>query len=179
MAAFNDTFLNERDNQYRTDEINYGRFQSVATPDPDDEDESDDVDTDVDLDEDDTEFDDEDLDDVDLDEDDLIDDKSDYGRVAAVTNSDENTDEPEPDFHPNETPEEEGASKEDARYPDEEPTRPDQSESDASYSEQEDVTPPTPHEFPSVGHAKTDFESRPHGRTTGRMTGHEPGTEGI
>ncbi len=177
MAAFNDTILNEKDNQYRTDEINYGRFQSVATPDPDDEDLDDDkdVDTDVDLDEDDTEFDDEDLDDVDLDDEELIDD-----RVAAVTSSDEDDiDEPEPDFHPNETPEEEGASKEDVRYPDETPTRPDEAESDASYSEQNDVTPPTPHEFPSVGHAKTDFESRSHGRTTGRMVGHEPGTEGI
>lgn len=171
MAAFNDTFLNERDNQYRTDEINYGRFQSVATPDPD---EDEDLDSDEDLDEDDTEFDDEDLDDVDLDDDELIDD-----RVASITNSDEDIDPSEPDFHPNETPEEEGASNEDLRYPEETPTRPDEAESDASYSEQNDVTPPTPHEFPSVGHAKTDFESRSHGRTTGRMVGHEPGTEGI
>ena len=50
---------------------------------------------------------------------------------------------------------------------------------DTSYSEQTDVTPPNKKEFPSVGPAKTDFESRPHGRTTGRMLGHEPGTEGI
>ncbi|MDB5061030.1 MAG: hypothetical protein JWP67_873, partial [Mucilaginibacter sp.] len=51
---------------------------------------------------------------------------------------------------------------------------------DTSYSEQNDVTPPNPHEFPSVGAAtKTDFASRPQGRTTGRMVGHEPGTEGI
>ena len=50
---------------------------------------------------------------------------------------------------------------------------------DTSFSEQTDVTPPNKHEFPSVGPAKTDFESRPHGRTTGRMIGHEPGTEGI
>ena len=50
---------------------------------------------------------------------------------------------------------------------------------DTSFSEQTDVTPPNKKEFPSVGPAKTDFESRPHGRTTGRMLGHEPGTEGI
>ena len=50
---------------------------------------------------------------------------------------------------------------------------------DTSYSEQNDVTPPNKKEFPSEGPAKTDFESRPHGRTTGRMLGHEPGTEGI
>ena len=45
--------------------------------------------------------------------------------------------------------------------------------------EQGDVTPPAPHEFPSFGNAKTDFVSRPLGRTTGRMVGHEPGTESI
>lgn len=50
---------------------------------------------------------------------------------------------------------------------------------DTSFSEQTDVNPPNKKEFPSVGPAKTDFESRPHGRTTGRMVGHEPGTEGI
>jgi hypothetical protein len=49
---------------------------------------------------------------------------------------------------------------------------------DASYSEQTDVTPPNQHEFPSVGSPKTDFVTRNHGRTTGRMVGHEPGTEG-
>lgn len=50
---------------------------------------------------------------------------------------------------------------------------------DPSFSEGTDVTPPNAKEFPSVGHAKTDFESRSQGRTTGRMVGHEPGTEGI
>lgn len=51
---------------------------------------------------------------------------------------------------------------------------------DTSYSEQIDVTPPERHEFPSEGVAtKTDFASRGHGRTTGRMIGHEPGTESI
>ncbi|UOE52406.1 hypothetical protein MTO98_15120 [Mucilaginibacter sp. SMC90] len=56
--------------------------------------------------------------------------------------------------------------------------QPDRS-ADTSFSEQTDVTPPNKKEFPSVGPAKTDFESRPQGRTTGRMVGHEPGTEGI
>ena len=50
---------------------------------------------------------------------------------------------------------------------------------DATFTERNDVTPPNQKEFPSVGPAKTDFESRPQGRTTGRMIGHEPGTEGI
>lgn len=50
---------------------------------------------------------------------------------------------------------------------------------DATFTERNDVTPPNKKEFPSVGAAKTDFESRPHGRTTGRMIGHEPGTEAI
>ncbi|QQL50786.1 hypothetical protein [Mucilaginibacter ginkgonis] len=86
----------------------------------------------------------------------------------------------EPNFSPNETPERNDAdSTREGEYSGEEPTRPDTSQSDANYSEQNDVTPPEPHEFPSVGHAKTDFETRNHGRTTGRMVGHEPGTEGI
>lgn len=50
---------------------------------------------------------------------------------------------------------------------------------DATFTERNDVTPPAKKEFPSEGPAKMDFESRPHGRTTGRMIGHEPGTEAI
>ncbi|MFB9845097.1 hypothetical protein [Mucilaginibacter ginsenosidivorans] len=50
---------------------------------------------------------------------------------------------------------------------------------DASFTERNDVTPPNKKEFPSVGPSKADFESRPQGRTTGRMIGHEPGTEAI
>ena len=50
---------------------------------------------------------------------------------------------------------------------------------DSTYIERNEVTPPNRKEFPSVGTVKTDFESRPQGRTTGRMIGHEPGTEGI
>jgi hypothetical protein len=48
-----------------------------------------------------------------------------------------------------------------------------------SYSEQTDVTPPNHKDFPTVGPGKVDFESRPQGRTTGRMVGHEPGTESL
>jgi hypothetical protein len=50
---------------------------------------------------------------------------------------------------------------------------------DASYSEQTDVNPPNHKEFPVQGPGKTDFESRPFGRSTARMVGHEPGTESI
>jgi hypothetical protein len=46
---------------------------------------------------------------------------------------------------------------------------------DISYSEQLNVTPPNPHPFPSVGIAETDFVTRNHGRSTGRMIDHEPG----
>jgi hypothetical protein len=83
------------------------------------------------------------------------------------------------DEHPNETPEERKTRTEGVgKHSQAEVDQPDRS-ADASYSEQTDVTPPNKHEFPSVGPAKTDFASRPQGRTTGRMVGHEPGTEGI
>ena len=49
----------------------------------------------------------------------------------------------------------------------------------ASYSEQNDVTPPNHKDFPVTGPGKADFESRPQGRRTGRMVGHEPGTESL
>lgn len=50
-----------------------------------------------------------------------------------------------------------------------------QSTSDSSYSENLDVIPPKPHEFPTFGIAETDFVTRDHGRSTGRMIDHEPG----
>ena len=53
------------------------------------------------------------------------------------------------------------------------------SSNEGSYSEQTDVTPPNHKEFPTVGPGKADFESRPFGRRTARMVGHEPGTESI
>jgi len=81
--------------------------------------------------------------------------------------------------HPNEVPEKRKSEQEGSDYPHEIERQEQQGGSNASYSEQVDVTPPKPHEFPSVGNAKTDFVSKPYGRTTGRMVGHEPGTEGI
>jgi hypothetical protein len=80
---------------------------------------------------------------------------------------------------PDEIPEKHESEHEESEYPSETEYEKQGDGNDASYSEQTDVTPPTPHEFPSVGNAQTDFVSRPHGRTTGRMVGHEPGTEGI
>jgi hypothetical protein len=79
---------------------------------------------------------------------------------------------------PNETPGK-GASKEETIYPHESETNLQQEGADSSFTERNDVTPPNKKEFPSVGAAKTDFESRKLGRTTGRMIGHEPGTENI
>jgi hypothetical protein len=79
---------------------------------------------------------------------------------------------------PNEIPEKRASEHEKSEYPREIEQEQQQGGNDASYSEQIDVTPPTPHEFPSFGNAKTDFASRKQGRTTGRMIGHEPGTEG-
>ncbi|SEP15341.1 hypothetical protein [Mucilaginibacter sp. OK283] len=81
--------------------------------------------------------------------------------------------------YPNETPEERKTRAEGVgSHSQAEVDQPDRG-ADTSYSEQTDVTPPNKKEFPSVGPAKTDFASRPQGRTTGRMVGHEPGTEGI
>ena len=80
---------------------------------------------------------------------------------------------------PNEIPEKRESEHENLEYPHEREQEQQQSGSDASYSEQAGVTPPKPHEFPSVGTAKGDFVSKPYGRTTGRMVGHEPGTESI
>jgi hypothetical protein len=78
----------------------------------------------------------------------------------------------------NETPEKRKSEQEGSGYPHEREQEQQQGGNDASYSEQVDVTPPKTHEFPSVGNAETDFRPSNHGRTTGRMVGHEPGTEG-
>lgn len=69
--------------------------------------------------------------------------------------------------------------KEEMLYPSESEATNQREGADATFTERNDVTPPNKKEFPSVGAAKTDFESRPYGRTTGRMIGHEPGTEAI
>ena len=78
---------------------------------------------------------------------------------------------------PAQTPEKNQPAQEKTGYPHETEFLHPQEGSDASFSEQTDVTPPSKKEFPSVGPAETDFVSRPNGRTTGRMVGHEPGTE--
>jgi len=78
---------------------------------------------------------------------------------------------------PQENPGKRPSEQEGSGYPHESELQQQQSGNDASYSEQIDVTPPKQHEFPSVGNATTDFKPSNHGRTTGRMVGHEPGTE--
>ncbi|MFC3562825.1 hypothetical protein [Pedobacter jamesrossensis] len=40
---------------------------------------------------------------------------------------------------------------------------------------EQDHIPASEHEFPSYGHAQTDFVTRNHGRSSHRMTDHEPG----
>lgn len=85
---------------------------------------------------------------------------------------------PGPGKMPTENPGQ-STSKKEIIYPHESEANPQKEGADATYTERNDVTPPNKKEFPSVGPAKTDFESRNQGRTTGRMVGHEPGTEGI
>jgi hypothetical protein len=80
---------------------------------------------------------------------------------------------------PNEIPEKRESEKEKSGYPHETEQHQQEGGNDASYSEQTDVTPPNQREFPLVGNPQTDFRPSDHGRTTGRMVGHEPGTEGI
>lgn len=80
---------------------------------------------------------------------------------------------------PNEIPEKRESEREQSGYLPQVEQEQQQEGSDGSYSEQTDVTPPNQKEFPSVGNAETDFRPSDHGRTTGRMVGHEPGTEGI
>ncbi|RYU89940.1 hypothetical protein EWM62_10355 [Mucilaginibacter terrigena] len=85
-----------------------------------------------------------------------------------------------PNHNPNENPEESQSNNEGTGYSQQTERDQPREGADTSFSEQNDVTPPERHEFPSEGAAtKTDFASRNHGRTTGRMVGHEPGTEGI
>jgi len=74
---------------------------------------------------------------------------------------------------------EDRSSKKETIYPHEGEVSQQQEGADSSFTERNDVTPPKKKEFPSVGAAKTDFESKKLGRTTGRMIGHEPGTESI
>lgn len=94
--------------------------------------------------------------------------------------SNESNPEYTPNINPNETPEENQSDNEGTGYSQQTEQEQQQDGADTSFSEKNDVTPPETHEFPSEGTAtKTDFTSRDQGRTTGRMLGHEPGTEGI
>lgn len=79
----------------------------------------------------------------------------------------------------NEIPEQGEADNEKQGYPHQQEVQQYDNGNDASYTEQTDVTPPSQHEFPSEGRAMTDFTPGNHGRSTGRIVGHEPGTEGI
>jgi hypothetical protein len=195
MLAFDqDTWTTEQEiptqarRQNGLDELDRDRLSRAATPDPDDEDldEDDDLDLDdddeLDLDDDDLEDDDLDADVVpDYDEDDDLEDDDDIVddplRASIDDEDDETFDLDSTD--PDEIPEREEADNEDLGSPSEQEYRTPQEGNDASFSEQTDVTPPREHEFPSEGSPKTDFSSRNLGRTTGRMVGHEPGTEGI
>ena len=94
-----------------------------------------------------------------------------------VNNNQQNN--PGPGKMPNENPGKTSNSKKELIYPNEAEANEQREGADATFTERNDVTPPNKKEFPSVGIAKTDFVSRPQGRTTGRMIGHEPGTEGI
>jgi len=202
MLAFDqDTWTTEQEiptqarRQNSLDELDRDRLSRAATPDPDDEDldEDDDLDLDdddeLDLDDDDLEDDDLDADVVpDYDEDDDLDEDEDIvddPLRASIEDEDELVDDEDESFgldgtnDPDEIPEREEAANEDLGSPSEQEYRTPQEGSDTNFSEQIDVTPPTPHEFPSEGSPKTDFTSRNLGRTTGRMVGHEPGTEGV
>lgn len=86
---------------------------------------------------------------------------------------------PEKENSENEIPEKGQSEHEKSEYPRETEYSEPENGNDASYSEQTDVTPPRNPEFPSVGNTETDFTPGTHGRSTGRMVGHEPGTEGI
>lgn len=104
-----------------------------------------------------------------FDQDDLNEEDEEYDRPLEIP--DEGDD--------NEIPEESESDNEGTGYNSQPEVDQPQTGADTSYSEKNDVTPPNKKEFPSEGPAQTDFASRPHGRTTGRMIGHEPGTEGI
>lgn len=178
MKAFNNDSWYDRDNMTREDELGHNKIaEADQTPD-DDLDNDDELDTDIDDDDDelDTDYDSE----VD---DDLLDDDESQEDATAIDSdfvNDADPDNlPEKQEGENEIPEQGESDNEKLGYPHETEVEQQDQGNDASYSEQNDVTPPRTHEFPSEGNASTDFASRDQGRTTGRMIGHEPGTEGI
>lgn len=188
MATVNESAWNTQDElsnnrNYSADTVS-GPSDNTVDPDEDDLDEDDDL---ID-DEDDLDYDEDDLDDDTLDDDDDTDEDQDgYDRVGGATagaglssgiassyDNDDNT----PGGDENEIPEQQEADTENQGYEGGEEVQQQNHNDEASYSERNDVTPPTPHEFPDHGtHTETDFASRNLGRTTGRMVGHEPGTE--
>ncbi|UEG54500.1 hypothetical protein LLH06_05930 [Mucilaginibacter daejeonensis] len=190
MLAFDqDTWTTEQEipTQLRrnagADELERNRISRAAAPDPEDEDIEDD---DLDLDDEDLDYDEEDEDDLDADVvpdyDEDLDDEDDADLndpIRAEIDEDDDLLDGDTEYDPASVPGREEAADEQLGAPSEQEVNPPQEGNDASYSEQTDVTPPRPHEFPSEGSPKTDFTSRDHGRTTGRMIGHEPGTEGI
>lgn len=175
MKTLNNDFWNDQDDQAREDEMNYNRI-TAADSDPEDEDiEDDEMEDDMD-----------EEDELDTDseaDDDLLEDEDEqYDATARNTefvNDADSDNMPENLDDDNEIPEQEESDNEKSGYPHETEVEQQDKGNDASYSEQNDVTPPRPHEFPSEGNTHTDFASRNQGRTTGRMVGHEPGTEGI
>ena len=80
---------------------------------------------------------------------------------------------------PDETPERRQSEQEGSGYTPQREQQQHNSGNDASFSEQTDVTPPNQKEFPAEGPARGDFSPQHHNRSTGRMVGHEPGTENI
>lgn len=80
---------------------------------------------------------------------------------------------------PDETPERRQSEQEGSGYTPHREQQQHNSGNDASFSEQTDVTPPNQKEFPAEGPARGDFSPQHHNRSTGRMVGHEPGTENI
>ncbi|GAB2685375.1 hypothetical protein GCM10027037_03620 [Mucilaginibacter koreensis] len=187
MTTVSENTWNEQDdlknNNYHSTDTVTGP-SDVVDPDEDDLDDDEDLEDD-DLDYDDEDFEDDDLDADDLDDDDDLDEDDDgYERVSGtptadlssgIANSYEGGDDDD-----NEIPEQQEADTEEQGYDSGTEVEQQDRGDEGSFSEQTDVTPPTPHEFPSTGtHTETDFASRNQGRTTGRMIGHEPGTEGI
>ena len=173
---------NEQDDRFRNDEIEHDRIATVDRNSGNDDDWNGDDD---DLNEGNDDLDEVDTvgDDIDTDyDDDVMDDEEEAYEEEAMSrefvNDAHAADLPEKE-EGGEMPEKEESENEDLEYPHETEVEQQDSGNDASYSEQTDVTPPRTKEFPSVGNSKTDFASRPQGRSTGRMLGHEPGTEGI
>lgn len=169
MTTINASAWNEQDGLKNNTGYEYENnvtLNSASSVDPDEDD--DDLE-DEDLDDDDLDYDEDDFDDDDLDDDyDDLDDDEPVKSTTASYGSDGS-----------EMPEQEEADSEKEDYTEKTGVEQQDRADEASYSERNDVTPPTPHEFPDHGtHTETDFASRPLGRSTGRMLGHEPGTEG-